>query len=125
MGTKKETTKKSETAKAAPKSAAKKTKAVAAKAENPAVVKAKPVQPVQIVPKATQKSPSKPAGKPAATKKASSAASKPVSPISRDDIALRAYYIAEKRQKLGIHGDSTQDWINAERELVAEAKAKK
>ena len=42
--------------------------------------------------------------------------------IKTDDIALRAYYIAEKRQKFGLPGDSAHDWIEAERQLKAEAK---
>lgn len=55
--------------------------------------------------------------------RASGAKSKTV--ISADDIALRAYYIAEKRQKLGLPGDSANDWIEAERQLRAEAKSAK
>jgi len=42
--------------------------------------------------------------------------------ISGDDIALRAYYIAERRQRMGWPGDSTNDWVEAERQLRAEAK---
>jgi len=42
--------------------------------------------------------------------------------ISGDDIALRAYYIAERRQKMGWPGDSTNDWVEAERQLRTEAK---
>lgn len=45
--------------------------------------------------------------------------------ISSDDIALRAYFIAERRQKMGWHGDSTGDWVEAERQLKAEAARKK
>jgi hypothetical protein len=41
--------------------------------------------------------------------------------ITGDDIALRAYFIAERRQKMGWHGDSTGDWVEAERQLKAEA----
>lgn len=44
--------------------------------------------------------------------------------ITPADIALRAYFIAEKRQKLGIPGDSTSDWVQAERQLKAEAADK-
>lgn len=42
--------------------------------------------------------------------------------ISNEDIALRAYYIAERRQKLGWPGDSDGDWHEARRQLVAEAR---
>jgi len=45
--------------------------------------------------------------------------------ISNDDIALRAYFIAEKRAQFGWPGDQTGDWVEAERQLRAEAKAKK
>jgi hypothetical protein len=48
----------------------------------------------------------------------------PASVVTDADIALRAYYIGEKRQKLGIPGDSTSDWVQAERQLKAEAIAK-
>jgi len=45
--------------------------------------------------------------------------------ITPADIALRAYFISEKRQKLGLPGDSTHDWVEAERQLKAEAARKK
>jgi hypothetical protein len=45
--------------------------------------------------------------------------------ISNEEIALRAYFIAERRQKMGWHGDSTGDWVEAERQLKAEAVRKK
>ena len=41
--------------------------------------------------------------------------------ITPADIALRAYFISEKRKKLGLPGDSTSDWVEAERQLKAEA----
>ena len=40
--------------------------------------------------------------------------------ISTDDIALRAYFIAERRQQLGLPGDSLGDWTEAERQLLGE-----
>jgi len=46
----------------------------------------------------------------------------PAPAISSDDIALRAYYLGEKRLRLGLPGDSAHDWLEAERQLVAEAK---
>lgn len=46
--------------------------------------------------------------------------------ISNDDIALRAYFIAERRAQFGWHGDQTGDWVEAERQLREEAaRAKK
>jgi hypothetical protein len=44
--------------------------------------------------------------------------------ISNDDISLRAYFIAERRQAMGWPGDSTSDWVEAERQLRAEAARK-
>lgn len=44
--------------------------------------------------------------------------------ITAADVALRAYFIAEKRYKLGIPGDATSDWVEAERQIKAEASAK-
>ncbi len=51
--------------------------------------------------------------------------------FSQEDLALRAYFIAERRQAAGSPGDAHQDWIEAERQLASEttkparAKAKK
>jgi hypothetical protein len=42
--------------------------------------------------------------------------------LSTDDIALRAYFIAEKRQQLGLPGDSLSDWVQAEAELISELR---
>jgi hypothetical protein len=39
-----------------------------------------------------------------------------------EQIQLRAYFIGERRLSLGIAGDSTADWVQAERELKGEAK---
>jgi hypothetical protein len=69
-----------------------------------------------------------PAPKPAkkAEKKTAKAkpASKPAVAISNDDISLRAYFIAERRQAMGWPGDSSSDWAEAERQLKAEAAKK-
>jgi len=40
--------------------------------------------------------------------------------IPTEVIALRAYYISEARQAAGIPGDSTLDWLEAERQVRAE-----
>jgi hypothetical protein len=37
-----------------------------------------------------------------------------------EQIQLRAYFIAERRKALGLHGDATSDWVQAERELRGE-----
>jgi hypothetical protein len=54
------------------------------------------------------------AGKPAKAKAEKTHAA------SHEDVAFRAYLIAEKRQQLGIHGDSLSDWVEAERQLLGE-----
>ena len=43
---------------------------------------------------------------------------------SDEQIALRAYFIGERRQKLGFSGDETSDWVLAEREISEELKTK-
>ena len=40
---------------------------------------------------------------------------------SDDEIRLRAYFIAERRHKLSLPGDSNDDWIEARRQLIEEA----
>jgi hypothetical protein len=44
--------------------------------------------------------------------------------FSTEDISLRAYFIAEHRQRHGLHGDSHSDWIEAERQLKREHRKK-
>lgn len=44
--------------------------------------------------------------------------------IHHDDIALRAYFIAERRHQMGWPGDSATDWADAESQLRAEALEK-
>ncbi len=69
--------------------------------------------------------------KPAPKKKAATKPSSGKKPTAKkakrptnEDIALRAYFIAERRQKLGWFGDETQDWVEAERQLLKEAGLK-
>jgi hypothetical protein len=40
--------------------------------------------------------------------------------IRTEDIALRAYFIAEKRHSSGTPGDELGDWVEAERQLLSE-----
>lgn len=49
------------------------------------------------------------------SKKSKSAATKPA--YTSEDIALRAYFIAQKRQQLGQYGSPESDWLEAERQL--------
>lgn len=44
--------------------------------------------------------------------------------ISHEEISTRAYFIAERRHKMGWHGDSHSDWAQAEAQLKAEALEK-
>jgi hypothetical protein len=77
--------------------------------------------------------PTKRATKPAAKKKPVLAKAKPATKTTKpkapaytqDDIALRAYFIAEKRRAHGLPGDEHHDWLEAERQLAAESKAPK
>ena len=62
---------------------------------------------------------SKPKAAGRTTKPAARRTNKP--PYSQEDVALRAYFLAERRLAAGLPGDSHQDWIEAERQLVSEA----
>jgi hypothetical protein len=42
--------------------------------------------------------------------------------IAVEEIQLRAYFISERRETMGWPGNSSTDWIEAEAQLVAEAK---
>jgi hypothetical protein len=79
---------------------------------------------------------STPSGKKSAPAKTASSSAGNVAPVktksqkkvvtqpSSEQVALRAYFIGERRRSLGVHGDETSDWVAAERELLAELKAK-
>jgi len=49
---------------------------------------------------------------------------KVVAQPSAEQVALRAYFIGERRRNLGMPGDETSDWVAAEREILEELKAK-
>ncbi len=93
------------------------------KQAKPAVPAAKAAAPIPATKAAPLRKPA--AKKPAAKKPASPR--KPAAPpkISSDDLALRAYFLGEKRQQLGLAGDSHSDWIEAERQLLAEHGVKR
>jgi hypothetical protein len=61
--------------------------------------------------------------KPVTAKPVASRKKAPEIHISNEDIALRAYYIAERRQKMGWPGNSADDWLEAEAQLREEARA--
>ncbi len=44
--------------------------------------------------------------------------------IPHEEISLRAYFIAERRHKMGWPGDSATDWTDAVKQLRAEALEK-
>jgi len=85
-----------------------------------------PKSPAAEKPKATRKkrTPGKATAKlaPSFTLEQKAPAAEPV--ISHDDIALRAYFIGERRQKMGWAGDSATDWADAVSQLRAEALEK-
>jgi hypothetical protein len=39
-----------------------------------------------------------------------------------EQVQVRAYFISERRRKLGLPGDESHDWLTAERELLTELK---
>jgi hypothetical protein len=65
---------------------------------------------------------------PAAKKAAAGRSAKPRQPArskakdpTNEEIQLRAYFISERRHRLGLPGDASSDWLEARRQLVAEA----
>jgi hypothetical protein len=100
---------------------AKKSKAEAAPKEVKAKKSAAPA--AKKAPKTATKSAAKAKSAPAKAAKTAAPESAPV--ITQDQIATRAYYIGERRQTMGWPGDPSSDWIEAEAQLIAEAKRKK
>ena len=61
--------------------------------------------------------------KPRKSSKAKSAANTPKLNVhlpTYEQVQLRAYFISERRRKLGLPGDESHDWLTAEQELRAE-----
>jgi len=73
---------------------------------------------------ATKKGTTAKTTRPAAAKKASLRSPQLKEP-SDADIRLRAYFIAERRVQLALHGDPALDWIEARQQLVQEARGAK
>jgi len=114
----------------APKAAAKTAPKTPAKpvTKSPAKEAAKPTP--KPVAKVTTKAPARKKVVPATEDLFKHATMAPATPkvqivITPEDIATRAYFIAERRQLMGWHGDSKTDWVEAETQLLAEAKKKK
>jgi hypothetical protein len=55
----------------------------------------------------------------------SRARKKAMEQLNEEQVALHAYFIAERRRKLGMPGDQTSDWVQAEQELLSEIKPKR
>jgi hypothetical protein len=90
-------------------------------AEKPIAVATPPPKAVPA-PAPVESKPTKTAVK---TKKVVKKAS-PVRPaFTQEDVALRAYFISEKRHSNGLPGDEHQDWLEAERQITAEFAKKK
>ena len=91
-----------------------------AKAAEPVSVAAVPEVKAEKV-KADTKKPRK--SSKAKSSKAKSAANTPkliVHLPTYEQVQLRAYFISERRRKLGLPGDESHDWLTAEQELRAE-----
>src|ERR1043165_7774535 len=84
-------------------------------AENPARKRPSPSRA-----KAAKKSGAPRTKKESATKLASRAA-KLIEPTDAE-IRMRAYFIGERRHRLGLAGDSNSDWLEAQRQLLSEIK---
>jgi len=99
-------------------------------APTPAAVKAAPAPaPVKAAPApvpAEPKSPKPTIKAKSLVKKATPKKAAPETPaFTRDDVALRAYFISEKRRANGLPGDEHQDWLEAERQIAEESAKKK
>jgi hypothetical protein len=55
----------------------------------------------------------------------SRARKKAMEQLNRDQVALHAYFIAERRRKVGMPGDQLSDWVQAERELLSALRPKR
>ena len=82
----------------------------------PAKRAAKPATAIKLA------APAKPAStsKPAAPRKRAAKTTAKAPGFTHDDVAMRAYFVAEKRRAAGLPGDEHSDWIEAERQLLAE-----
>ncbi len=63
-----------------------------------------------------------PATKTPSAKQSQGATAKPAAEPTDEQIRLRAYFLAERRHRLSLPGDSNHDWIEARRQLIEEAK---
>lgn len=75
-----------------------------------------PAAPVAEIPSLGKSASTAPLKRPARSSKAKEP--------SYEQVQLRAYFIGERRKSLGIPGDETSDWVQAELELKAESLPK-
>jgi hypothetical protein len=77
----------------------------------------------------TAKKPRKPSGIKDASERTAHISTSPqadVTPMSEDpseeSVRLRAYFISERRRRFALPGDTESDWLEAKRQLLAEAR---
>jgi hypothetical protein len=77
----------------------------------------------------TAKKPRKPSGIKDASEQTAHISTSPkadLTPMSEDPsedaVRLRAYFISERRRRFALPGDNESDWLEAKRQLVAEAR---
>jgi hypothetical protein len=77
----------------------------------------------------TAKKPPKPRGTKDASERTAHISTSPqadVTPMSEDPsedaVRLRAYFISERRRRFALPGDNESDWLEAKRQLLAEAR---
>jgi hypothetical protein len=77
----------------------------------------------------TAKKPRAPSGTTDATERAAQISASPQPAVasvsgepSEDAVRLRAYFISERRRRFALPGDTESDWLEAKRQLLAEAR---
>jgi DsbC/DsbD-like thiol-disulfide interchange protein len=74
----------------------------------------------------TAKKPLKPRDASKRTAQISASPQADVTPMSEDPsedaVRLRAYFISERRRRFALPGDTESDWLEAKRQLLAEAR---
>jgi len=71
---------------------------------------------------ATTKKKKPAAPKKSAAKSSASAGTEAAFEPTDEQIRLRAYFLAERRHRLSLPGDSNHDWIEARRQLIEESQ---
>jgi hypothetical protein len=77
----------------------------------------------------TAKKPRKPSGTKDASERTAHISASPPADVtimseepSEDAVRLRAYFISERRRRFALPGDTESDWLEAKRQLLAEAR---